>query len=109
MKAHFKTPTGRLVFELSADTVKEIFKQAAQVEDVFCEPCCAVCDSAYRFVVRTIDDNDFYELQCLNPACRAKLEFGQNKKGGGLFPRRKEGTKAGWFRFIPKGEITDGR
>ena len=48
-----------------------------------------------RFVVRTNDDDDkFYELQCDeafgHDLYRAKKAFGAHKKGGGLFPQRKD-------------------
>ena len=38
--------------------------------------------------MRTVDDNEYYELRCMD--CGAKLAFGSMKKGGGLFPKRKD-------------------
>ena len=56
-------------------------------------------------VVRENDGNEFYELRCLD--CGAKLAFGAHKKGGGLFPRRKDIdgewlSDRGWQKWNPK-------
>ena len=40
-----------------------------------------------RFSVRTIQENDYYEMTCIS--CGGKLSFGQMKKGNKLFPIRK--------------------
>jgi hypothetical protein len=48
------------------------------------------CDT----VVRENDGNEYYELRCTD--CGAKMAFGANKKGGGLFPRRKD-TEGNWL------------
>ena len=40
-----------------------------------------------QFRVRNVEDNDYYELVCRG--CGARFAFGQNKKGGGLFPKRR--------------------
>ena len=35
-----------------------------------------------------MEDNDYYEMRCLS--CGAALSYGQHKKGGTLFPKRKD-------------------
>lgn len=81
------TPAG-VEFEIEAASQKEMFKSIAKVQEVFSEPCCGLCkNTKLKFVVRTVDENDFHEMQCTK--CGAKLSFGQNKKGGDLFPIRK--------------------
>ena len=62
----------------------------AQIQEVFEEENCGVCGGTdLRYVVRVVDGNHFPELVCQNQTCRAKLAFGQNKKGGTIFPKRK--------------------
>jgi hypothetical protein len=49
----------------------------------------------------------YYELRCAD--CGARLSFGSMKKGGGLFPRRKDSEgnwlpDRGWVKWNPKTE-----
>lgn len=90
MKVTYKSKSGRLLFELDGSTTKEIFKAVGAVQEVFDEGVCGKCGGQdVRFVVRTVEENDYHELRCTNKDCRAKLSFGAHKKGGGLFPKRK--------------------
>lgn len=85
-----KSSNGTVTVQAEGDTVKAVWKQLAILEEVFCEKQCGKCQgNDLRFVVRNVDDNDFYELHCKNPKCRAKLAFGAHKKGESLFPKRK--------------------
>jgi len=90
MKAHYRTKSGQLTFEVQADNTKEIFKQVADLQQIFeAEDACGLCDSKnLRFQVRTIEDNHYHQLTCLD--CRARFQFGQHKQGGGLYPKRKD-------------------
>lgn len=98
-----------LTVRVEGSNQKEVFKQLAAFEEVFTETVCKKCGgSDTRFVVRNVEDNDFYEMRCENLNCRAKLEFGQHKKGGTLFPKRKddEGNflpDNGWTVWMPDG------
>ena len=74
-------------------------------QEVFEESKCGKCGSEnLKFVVRTVDDNEYFELRCMD--CGAKLAFGSMKKGGGLFPKRKDGDNwlpdNGWTKWNPK-------
>tara|TARA_Y100000004_G_C8912666_1_gene411657 strand:- start:281 stop:610 length:330 start_codon:yes stop_codon:yes gene_type:complete len=97
---------GSLTIEFEAETVKDIFKQASSLEEVFGEVKCGKCGSEnVRFVVRENDGNEYYELRCME--CGARLAFGVHKKGGGLFPRRKDSDgnwlpDNGWQKWNPK-------
>jgi hypothetical protein len=100
---------GRLLVELSGETTKEIFAGVAAVQEVFeAEISCGCCNGTdLRVVHRTVDDYHYYEMRCTNPECRARFQFGQQKKGGGLFPKRKgEDEKylphRGWAKFVAK-------
>lgn len=109
MKAHYRTANGQITFEVEGESAKALFSQIASIQEVFdAEHACGMCDSTdLRYLARIVDDNDFYELACR--ACHAKFAFGQAKKGGALFPKRKdkEGNwipNNGWTRFQPQGE-----
>ncbi len=81
--------TPQLVFELEGGDQKEIFEQLFMVQDVFMNDTCKKCGGKnLQCVVRTVEENKYYELRC--KSCFAKLSFGSHKKGGTLFPKRKD-------------------
>lgn len=103
-----------MTIEFEASTQKEIFSQLARNQEVFeAASSCGLCkDKNIRFVVRTNDGNDFYEMQCTKPGCRARLAFGVNKVGGTLFPKRKNedgsySESGGWSKWTGKKESSD--
>lgn len=93
----------KLAFELEGSGQKEIFKELALIQEIFGEERCGLCNKDnLRFIVRNVDGNDYYELRCGD--CGAILAFGQHKKGGTLFPKRKddEGNylpNKGWHKW----------
>jgi hypothetical protein len=97
---------GSLTITFEGETQKDIVKQLSSLEEVFGESVCGKCGSEnLRWVVRENDGNEYYELRCLD--CGAKLAFGVNKKGGGLFPKRKDGEgnwlpDKGWTKWNSK-------
>lgn len=103
MKILYKV-NDKLTFELEGEGQKEIFKELATIQEIFSEEKCGLCSSEnIRFVVRNVDGNDYYELRCID--CGAVLAFGQHKKGGTLFPKRKDDDgnympNKGWHKFI---------
>jgi translation initiation factor 2 beta subunit (eIF-2beta)/eIF-5 len=105
MKISYKI-NDKLTVELDGSGQKEIFKELSLVQEIFSEGNCGLCDSTnLRFVVRNVDGNDYYELRCSD--CGAILSFGQHKKGGTLFPRRKDDNgnylpNKGWHKWNPK-------
>lgn len=96
MKANYKTRDGRIVVEVQGETVKDLFRGIAQVQEVFeAGRECGACQSqSIQFRTRSIDDNDYYELACMD--CHCKLDFGQHKKGGTLFAKRKD-VEGNWL------------
>ena len=106
MKFNYTTGNGKLSVEFDADSQTDAFASFAQIQEVFEESPCGKCGSEHlRFVVRTVDENQFYEIRCQD--CGARLEFGVMKKGGRLYPRRKdkEGNwlpDKGWQRWNSK-------
>lgn len=103
MKVKYKA-NDKLEFELEASGQKEIFKELALIQEIFSEEKCGLCSSTnLRFVVRSVESNDYYELRCNE--CGAVLAFGQHKKGGTLFPKRKDDDgnylpNKGWHKWI---------
>ena len=104
MKINYKL--GNLNVEFESDTIKDIFTQLAVFQEVFGELACGKCGSEkLRFIVRENDGNEYYELRCLD--CGARLSFGVHKKGGGLFPKRKDADNnwlpdKGWQKWNNK-------
>lgn len=105
MKLNYKV-SDKLSFELEGTGQKEIFKELSALQEIFGEESCGMCKSHnIRYVVRNVDGNDYFELRCMD--CGAVLAFGQHKKGGTLFPRRKDDDgkwlpNRGWHKYTPK-------
>lgn len=108
MKAHFRVLGGRITLELEGGTQKELFAAIADAQDVFdADRSCGLCnDENLRFKVRIIEGNAFYELTC--SGCGARLQFGQHREGGTLYPKRAEGNR-GWAKFQRPTETPAGR
>jgi len=88
MKVTYKA-NDKLSFELEAAGQKEIFKELALIQEIFSEDKCGLCKATnLKSIVRSVEGNDYYELRCMD--CGAILSFGQHKKGGTLFPKRKD-------------------
>jgi hypothetical protein len=104
MKVRYKALAGKLEFEVEGSTEKELFKSIAKLEEVFRGEPCGLCKkNNIRLQVRTVEDNDFFELKCED--CNATLSFGQHKKGGSLFPKRKDKDdkwlpNKGWSKWM---------
>ena len=108
MKVTYQTKNGKLSVELEGDAQRDIFAEIAKFQEVFEEDTCGKCGSTnIKFVVRNVDENLNYELRCAD--CGARLSFGSMKKGGGLFPKRKDSEgnwlpDRGWVKWNPKTE-----
>jgi hypothetical protein len=106
MKVTFNA--NNVTLEAVGDTHKDLFEQLASLQEVFENTVCGICHiDNVRFIVRTVEDNNFYEMHCQNINCRARLAFGQHKKGGSLFPKRKDDTgqrlaNNGWTKWTPE-------
>jgi hypothetical protein len=93
----------KLQFELEGSGQKEVFKELALIQEIFGEEACGLCKSTnIKYIVRNVDGNDYYELRCAD--CGGILSFGQHKKGGTLFPKRKDDEGAylpnkGWHKW----------
>jgi DNA-directed RNA polymerase subunit RPC12/RpoP len=111
MKLTYTTKNGRLKVELEGESQKDLFEAISKFQEVFDETVCGKCGSEnLRFVVRNVEDNLYYELRCVD--CGAKLAFGVHKKGGGLFPKRKDNDgkwlpDSGWVKWNSKTEQSE--
>lgn len=107
MKLRYTTGNGKISVEFEGDSQVSLFSDIASFQEVFEESTCGKPDcksNNIRYVVRTVDDNNYYELRCQD--CGAKFTFGANKKGGGLFPKRKDADgkwldNGGWTKWNP--------
>jgi formate dehydrogenase assembly factor FdhD len=110
MQVQFKvSPT--VIVTLEADKQCELFEELATVQEVFGQTNCGACGSdQLQYVVREDkEENKYYELKCRK--CGCKLAFGQHKKGGSLFPRRKDKDNNylqnnGWTKWEGKKDET---
>ena len=108
MKVTYTTKNHRLTAEIEGDSPRDVFESIARFQEVFEENVCGKCGAEnVKLVVRNVDDNFYYEVRCLG--CGARLSFGSHKKGGGLFPKRKDGEgnwlpDHGWVKWNPKTE-----
>ncbi len=88
MQVKFDNKNG-IEITLDGETVRDVYGKLANVEEIFRESCCGKCGSEdVIHVVRSVDDNNFYEIKC--NTCRAVLGLGCHKTGGTLFPKRKD-------------------
>jgi hypothetical protein len=99
------TANDKLQFEVEGAGQKEIFKEIALIQEIFGEEKCGICgNSSIRYIVRNVEGNDYYELRCNESKCGGILSFGQHKKGGTLFPKRKDDDNnylpnRGWHKW----------
>ena len=105
MKAHYRTASGRISFELEGSNPKELLRAIAEVQEVFeADTSCGCCGKdKLIFRVRVTGDNEFYELHCQD--CSAVLSFGQRKTGGRLYPKRRDAEgkllpDGGWAVYV---------
>lgn len=101
MKINYRND--KISVEIEGETQRDLFAQLGAFQEVFDETACGKCGSNnVKFVVRQVEDNEYYEIRCKD--CGAKLAFGCHKKGGGLFPKRKDSEgnwlpDSGWTRW----------
>lgn len=104
MEAQYKCRNGHLTLKVTGETQKDLFRELARAQDVFeAEQACGICQGTeISFRVRGVEDNEYFELQC---ACGARFQFGQHRKGGSLFPKRRNESgplpNGGWSKWEP--------
>ena len=97
---------GSITIGVEADKMTDAFKDLSNLEEVFGVSTCGKCgcEDLTHVVRKDTEENEYYELLCTNRDCRAKLAFGVHKKGGGIFPKRKDKDDkwlpdGGWMRW----------
>ena len=112
MKATYKV-SEKLTFTIEGETQKDVFRQLSEIDEVFNNQTCPLTSSGkptnnVRFSVRTVDDNEFFEMRSLDPPF-ARKSFGQHKgTKGTLFPRNKDKDgnwidNNGWYVWKKEG------
>lgn len=119
MKVQYTTEDGRLSVEVEGDTAKDVFKQLAEFQEIFEDRTCVakIKDKIIKtdkvlFVVRVVDGDEYYEMKCVDwdsGLFGFKKSFGQNKKGGGLFPKQMPEENRipglnGWHKYLKPGD-----
>ena len=103
MEINYNVKTRELIATFSSENHQSLFKELAAFEEVFANTNCGKCGSEnLQFVVRENAGNEYYEIRCKD--CGARLAFGLNRQGGGMFPKRrdKEGNwlpDNGWTKW----------
>lgn len=90
MKVKLKvSPTAIVEAGNDKSDMTEVFAELAKLTEVFAHDCCGMCKSTkIRFIMRTVNDNNFYEMRCDD--CFARLQFGCSKESkGDLYPKRR--------------------
>ena len=97
---------GSVTIGVEADKMTDAFKDLSSLEEVFGISSCGKCggEGLTHVVRKDTEENEYYELRCTNRDCRAKLAFGVHKKGGGIFPKRKDKDDkwlpdGGWMKW----------
>ena len=107
MNMTYASADGRMEFQIEGDSPKALFKKLSLVQEIFeADNKCGACGSSdIKVQARQHDDFEFFELACRE--CSARLQFGQHKKGGGLFAKRRDEDGNyldgnGWTKFQAK-------
>ena len=100
----YKAFGGRLLVKFEAEAPTDIFTKMGAIATVLdADQVCGKCGSDIIFpVARTVTGNNvYYELQCGNSRCGARLSFGQHKTGGTLFAKRDGHPDTnGWYVYL---------
>jgi hypothetical protein len=110
MKLSYTTADGRMTVEVEGKSQTDLFEQLAEFQDCFeTGPCTrnGKTSDKLKFQVREVEDNKYYELVCVDADFDlrgARLSFGQHKKGGTLFAKKKDKDgkwlpNNGWVKY----------
>jgi len=94
MQANIKVTDNLWIEAEVGDQEVDLFKALSKVErlkDILGSTKCGKCNNPHiKYVCRPdSDDNEWLEIACKSYKCRAKLIYGQAKKGGVVYPKIK--------------------
>lgn len=105
MKVTYKSNNGQFEVEFDVKNNKELFEAVSSFQEVFEQN--KKGGKNYRFVVRKVGKNKYYELLCLDDGL--KLGFGLKEDDPNeMFPRRKNLKTGepigdfGWHKYNPE-------
>lgn len=110
LEAQLRIRGGAIVFKVTAETPKALWDRLALMEEIFnTDEACGICGGGVRFRVRETEKGNYYELECRNPECNARLDFGQHQDAPTLFVKRKDKDKNvlpnnGWYIYTGNSE-----
>lgn len=115
MATVIKTKIGAAVLEVTAGSPKVAFAMLGAFSEILADTRCGLCKGTdLGFEYRRVGDGgefDYYSRRCLNPACRAQLDFGQHKTGETLFGKRRGNREAtgGWYQWTGNRDEDEGK
>ena len=85
-----------MIVKLQSESMTKLFEEIHAVNDSLKPEPCGKCQSESRHIVRNAGGNSFYELECTNNQCRAKLSLGiENNESKKLYKKRSKTDKDG--------------
>ena len=91
MRLSYTTKNNRLQVEIEAESQRELFAELNKFQEVFENDVCGKCKGEdIQYVVRTVDDNQYYELKC--GSCGQSLLLDRTRKVGVYFQNVKTVT-----------------
>lgn len=104
MSAKIRMKIGEAWVEVDAATAMDAVKLISPYYELLGQRECGVCGSPNVGLNHRVSGGyDFYGVKCFS--CGARLDFGQQRDGGGLFPKRKlpsgeyDKEHQGWYRW----------
>lgn len=96
MEVQYKSSNGGLVVNFDVKDQTALFEEIASFQQVFDDRNIVIKNKPVpstdvQFFVREVDGNKYFEKRYVGPDKELwgfKMQFGQHKKGGGLFPRQ---------------------
>ena len=77
-----------MVVYIEGDDSRKLFEDIHAINDGLRPEPCGKCQAPSVHLVREAGGNKFYELQCTELNCRARLSYGVEKETGKIYKKR---------------------
>ncbi len=84
-----------IIVKLEGENHTGLFEQIHAINESFKPELCGKCNGDTIHAVRENSGDKYYELQCTNQKCRAKLSLGLEKESKKLYKKRTQTDKDG--------------